>query len=119
MRKPVEIALRGIPHSDALESCIGEEADKLERVCHHILSCNVVAEALQRQKQRGARFSVQLNIALPGTEVVVNREHREDVYVALRDAFQAAAVQLKEHARRQTNTGRRSLSATPEGDRER
>jgi hypothetical protein len=43
---------------------------------------------------------VRLNITLPGTEVVVSREHAEDVYIAVRDAFEAAGLQLKDHMRR-------------------
>jgi ribosome-associated translation inhibitor RaiA len=100
MHFPVEIVLRGVPHSGALERYIGEEADKLGRICGRILTCHVAAEALHRPQQQGAQFAVRLNITLPGTEVVVNREHGEDVYCAVSDAFQAAGLQLKEHMRR-------------------
>jgi ribosome-associated translation inhibitor RaiA len=90
-------------HSGALERCIREEADKLDRVGGVILSCHVIVEALHQPKRQGAPFAVRLNITLPGTEVVVNREHGEDVCVAVRDAFQAAGLQLKDHMRRQSN----------------
>jgi ribosome-associated translation inhibitor RaiA len=103
MQNPVEIVLRGIPQSGALERYIGEQARKLDLVCDRLLSCHVVAEALHRQKQQAPRFAVRLNITLPGTEVVVNREHGEDVYMAVRDAFEAADLQLKDHMRRQSN----------------
>ena len=76
-------------------------------------TCHVVAEALHRPKQQGAQFAVRLNITLPGTEVVVNREHGEDVYIALRDAFEAAGLQLKDHMRRQSNIEHRSRNGTP------
>jgi ribosome-associated translation inhibitor RaiA len=107
MQNPVEIVLRGISQSGALERYIGEQARKLDRVCDRLLSCHVVAEALHRQKQQGAQFAVRLNITLPGTEVVVNREHGEDVYMAVRDAFEAAGLQLKDHMRRLGNVERR------------
>lgn len=113
MDNPVEIVLRGIPHSGALERYIGEETYKLDRVGGRILGCHVVAEALHRPKQQGAQFAVRLNITLPGTEVVVNREHGEDIYIALRDAFQAAGLQLKDHMRRQSNIEQRSGNGTP------
>jgi len=112
MHNPVEIVLRGIPHSGALERYIGEQARKLDRVCGLRLSCHVVAEALHRPKQQGAQFAVRLNITLPGTEVVVNREHGEDVYMAVRDAFEAAGLQLKDHMRRQSNIEPRSRNGT-------
>ena len=112
MHNPVEIVLRGIPHSGALERYIGEQARELDRVCDRLQSCHVVAEALHRPKQQGAQFAVQLNITLPGTEVVVNREHGEDVYIAVRDAFEAAGLQLKDHMRRQSNIEPRSRNGT-------
>jgi ribosome-associated translation inhibitor RaiA len=100
MQNPVEITLRGVPHSAALERFVGEEARKLERACDRIAACHVKAELLRRDKRQGAQLSVRLNITLPGKEFVVNREHDEDVYIALRDAFAAAGRQLKEHMRR-------------------
>jgi len=104
MRDPVEITLRGVPQSAALERYIGEQARALERQCERVQACQVVVEALQRPRQRGAQIAVRLNIMLPGAEVVVNREHGEDVYIALRDAFEAATLQLKDHVRRQNDT---------------
>lgn len=100
MHFPVEIALRGIPPSSALEHYIGEEARKLDGICDRIVSCQAVAEWQQREQQQGAQFAVRLIITLPGTEVVVNREHGDDVYMAVRDAFAAAGLQLKDHMRR-------------------
>jgi len=113
MRNPVEITLRGVSRSGALERFVGEQARALERKCELIQTCNVMVEALHRTKQQGAQFAVRLNITLPGTEVVVNREHGEDVYIALRDAFEAAGLQLKDHVRRQGKVERRPHGGTP------
>ncbi|HEY5290887.1 MAG TPA: HPF/RaiA family ribosome-associated protein [Burkholderiales bacterium] len=113
MRDPVEITLRGIPHSAALERYVGEQARQLDRQCELIQACHVVVEALQRHRQQGAQIAVRLNITLPGTEVVVNREHGEDVYIALHDAFEAAGLQLKDHMRRQSNIEHRSRNGAP------
>ena len=38
---------------------------------------------------------------VPGHEVLVNRDHHEDVFVAVRDAFDAAARKLEDIARLQ------------------
>ena len=100
MDHPVDIALRGIPPSGALERYIGEEARRLDGICDCIRSCQVVAEAQQREQPQGAQLAVRLIVTLPGTEVVVNREHGSDVYLAVRDAFAAAGRQLKDHMRR-------------------
>ena len=76
----------------------------------------MVAEALQRERQPGAQIAVRLTITLPGTEVVVNREHAEDVYIALRDAFEAAGLQLMDYMRRQSTLDARGHDGTPHRD---
>jgi len=114
MHNLVEIALRGIPSSDALEHYIGEEVQRLEGICDHIRSCQVLAEALQRDKRQGVKITVRLVITLPGTEVVVNREHGEDVLMAVHDAFAAAGLQLEDHMRHSDKEHRpRSGSSSP------
>lgn len=119
MRTPVEISFRGVPASGALERLVGEQARQLERQCERVQACHVTVEALYREQQPGAQFAVRLNIMLPGTEVVVNREHREDVYMAVREAFEAAGLQLSDHMRRQGSIERGSDSANPGGKQER
>ena len=114
MRDTVEITLRGIAHSAALERYIGEQARRLDRICDRLQSCHAVAEALHRPNRQGAQFAVRLNITLPGTEVVVNREHGEDVYNAVRDAFDAAGLQLKDYMRRQSDGVPRSPNGAPQ-----
>lgn len=99
MRNTVEISLRGIAASDALERYIRAEADKLAQVCDCIAGCLVVAEALQPERER-ALYAARLVIRLPGTEFMVNRERPDDVYQALSDAFAAAGLRLKEYQRR-------------------
>jgi ribosome-associated translation inhibitor RaiA len=113
MQNRMQLTLRGIVRSGTLERYIADEARKLDRVCDGILACHVVAEALHRGNEDGAQFAVRLNITLPGTEVVVNREHGKDVRVAVRDAFEAAGLQLENHMRRLAANGHRSDGGTP------
>ncbi len=116
MRNPVEVTLRGVAESGALQRYISDKARGLDRQCGRIQTCHVVIEALRQRRLQGAQFAVRINITLPGTEVVVNREHGEDVYIALRDAFEAASVQLKERMRRLGDVGRRARSGTANPD---
>jgi hypothetical protein len=101
MYSPPEIVLRGIPRSGELETYIGDEARRLEQVSDRVLTCRVVAQASRRPRQQGVQYAVVLAVTLPGTEIVVNREHAEDIRIALHEAFRAAALQLEDHARRQ------------------
>lgn len=101
MKIPLQITFRNVDHSDAIEANITEKAAKLDKVCKKIMSCRVVVEESQRRQHQGKLFSVRLDITVPGKEMAVTREENEDVYVAIRDAFDAASRRLEEHARRQ------------------
>ncbi len=89
-----------MPRSEALEEAILDRAAKLDRFNPHVVSCRAVVEEVARHKQQGKEFVVRLDIKIPGGEVAINREHSEDPFVAMRDAFDAARRQLEDHARR-------------------
>jgi len=100
MQIPLQITVRGIEHSDALETHIRDKANKLEEFFDHITSCRVVVEVPHKHHHQGKQFNVRLDIGVPGSEIVVNRDHAEDVYVALRDAFDAAKRKIEDYARK-------------------
>ena len=101
MSLPLEITLRDIPHSEAVETRIREKAEKLTRFNDRIMSCHVTVESPQRHKHQGKLYSVHVDIRLPaGVEVVVTRVQDEDVFVAIRDAFAVATRRIEEHSRK-------------------
>jgi ribosomal subunit interface protein len=99
MQTPLQITFRNLPRSDALEARIRDKAAKLEEFDPRIMSCHVVVEELDRHHHKGKQFTVRLDIRVPGHEVVIDRDHHEDIYVALRDAFNAAGRKLEEVVR--------------------
>ena len=101
MELMLQITTRDILHSEALENHIREKAEKLEKFYPHILHCRIVVELPHKHKHQGRIFDVHLDMTVPGAELVVNRVANEDVYVAVRDAFDAAKRQLEDYARRQ------------------
>jgi ribosomal subunit interface protein len=101
MKLPLQITLRDMPQSDALEAAIREKADKLDLFYPSIMSCRVTVEMPGKHKHQGKQFTVRVDLTVPGKEIVVNRDHHEDVYVALRDAFDVAKRQLEDYGRRQ------------------
>ena len=100
MQLPLQITLRNLAHSDAVETAIRKRAEKLDRYHKHIVSCRVVVEIPSRHKQQGKEFVVRLDIKVPGSEIAINHDHHEDVYRAVQDAFLAARRKLEDHARR-------------------
>ena len=99
MHVPLQITVRDFPQSEALEARIREKAAKLEEFHPNIISCRVSIEELRKHQQQGRHFQVNLDVRVPGKEIVVNHMHDEDVYVALRNAFDAAKRQLEEAGR--------------------
>lgn len=105
MQIPVQISFRNIEPSPAVEARVRERVAKLDQFFDRIMSCRVMIEAPDRQKRKGKLYHVRIELGVPGKELVVDRSPKEkhaheDVYVAIRDAFDAARRQLQDHARK-------------------
>jgi len=101
MKLPLQITTRNISLSEAAEENIREKAAKLNTFCDRITSCRVLVEVPHRHKQRGTTYNVHIDMTIPGTEIVVKKEQSEDLYVSIRDAFDAARRQLQDYMQRQ------------------
>jgi cold shock CspA family protein/ribosome-associated translation inhibitor RaiA len=129
MKTPLQITFRNMPRSNAIEENVREKAAKLDALFDGITSCRVIVEAPHRHHYKGKAYVVRIDITVPSGELVINRapkrlnaakvslseelekdlaEHHEpskhaaheDVYVAIRDAFNAATRKLQAYARR-------------------
>ena len=104
MDVPMEVSFHNMDRSDAVEAKVRERAVKLERYFDHITSCRVVIEAPERRHTKGNLFRVKIEIGVPGRPPLIVNRHpgqkhaHEDVYVAVRDAFDAARRQLEDYA---------------------
>ena len=101
MRLAPQITLKDIAHSEAVEAKIREKITKLDQFSDRVMACRVTVESTQRRHHQGKLFTVRIDITVPGRELVVNRIENEDLYVSIRDAFDAAKRQLEEHTRKQ------------------
>jgi ribosomal subunit interface protein len=99
MQVPLQITVRGMAHSDALDARIRAKVAKLEEFYPQITSCRVAVEELGKHQQQGRHFQVKIDVRVPSREILANRDHHEDVYVALRDAFDVLKRQLDEEIR--------------------
>jgi len=98
MQIPLQITLRNVAKSEAVESVIRRKAAKLDRYHRRIVSCRVVVEIPSRHRHQGKEFVVRLDIKVPGSEIVITHDHHEDLYAALHEAFHAAQRRLEGHA---------------------
>ncbi|NIR29983.1 MAG: HPF/RaiA family ribosome-associated protein [Gammaproteobacteria bacterium] len=119
MRLPLEITFRNMQQSPAIESRIREKASKLEEFCEDIMGCRVAVEAPHRNHNKGNLYHIRIDLTVPDGELVVSRgpgqQHaHEDVYVAIRDAFNAAKRQVQDYMRRRRGHVKRH-DAPPHG----
>ena len=105
MQQPVQIVFRNMESSAAIEDRIRERVQALERFYAPLMSCRVAVELHHRHHHQGNLFHVRVDLKVPDSEIVANREPsehhaHEDVYVAIRDAFDAVRRQLEDYVRR-------------------
>lgn len=95
MQVPLQIIIRDDDPSGAIEKRIREKAEKLNQFSDRIISCRVAIEFTQRHKHQGKLYNVRIHLAVPGKELVANHNEKEDLYVAIRDAFDDMVRQLE------------------------
>ena len=113
MQIPIQVTFHGMPQSAALDTAIRQHAGKLDRFHPHMMSLRAVVGQMARHKQQGKEFAVRLDIKVKGGEIAIHRDHDEDVFVAVRDAFDAARRKLEDHARRRRGDVKRKRPSAP------
>jgi ribosomal subunit interface protein len=105
---PLELSFHNLEPSDALKAAVQEHVNRLEQFHDHIIGCRVVIEIPNKsQKATGNPPDVHIVIRVPGKEIVVSREYKDnghkkaanDAYSVLEDAFRVAQQQLKDYRR--------------------
>lgn len=108
MQQPLQITFRDIPPSENVEIVIREKAKKLDQFFDKIMSCRVMVESPHTHHHQGMLYHVRVDLTVPGAELIASRSTdknhaHEDVYVAIRDAFDAAKRQLQDYKRKLKN----------------
>ena len=131
MKIPLQITFRNMAPTEAIEKRIRKKVEKLELFYNRLRSCKVTVEAPHRHHRKGKSYAVRIDLTVPEDELVIrhttNRlaltrrtsakkdeielyerhepsKHaaRDDLYVAIRDAFNAAGRKLQDYARRRS-----------------
>jgi ribosomal subunit interface protein len=101
MSIPLRLTFHGMDPSDAVEQRVREKLDQLERFSDKLMGCRVVVDRPHQHHHQGSLYSVKVELELAGADPILagrdkHDDHaHEDVYVALRDAFEAAKRQLE------------------------
>lgn len=105
MQTALQIVFHNMEPSAAVEANIRDRVSKLERFCDKITSLRVTVEAPHRHHHKGNIYHIAVDIVVPDAEIVVSRNPHEnhaheDVYVAIRDAFNSARRRLEDYEAR-------------------
>jgi ribosomal subunit interface protein len=100
MSNEFQVVFHNIDQSDALSESVQKRIDKLRRFSSDIIGGRVVLDSPHNNQHKGKVYSVAIEIHTSNKPVVVTQEQHdnhahEDLYVAIRDAFNAAERQLK------------------------
>ncbi|MSR11544.1 MAG: ribosome-associated translation inhibitor RaiA [Gammaproteobacteria bacterium] len=100
MSNEFQIVYHNLDQTEAINDAVQKRIAKLQRFCDQIITGRVVLDSPHNNHHKGKVYSVGLEVHTAIKEVRVNQEHHdnhahEDLYVAIRDAFDAAERQLK------------------------
>lgn len=100
MSNEFQILFHNIDQSDAIIDNVNKRISKLKRYTNDIIGGRVVLDSPHNNQTKGKVYSVAVELHTPNKEVVVKQDQHdkhshEDLYVAIRDAFNAAERQLK------------------------
>ena len=99
MSIPTDITFQGIDHSDAIEAKIHERLARLEAMSPDLHKIHVWVRA-PHQKHKATQYVIDLSAEMPGKTLAISRQPGDnyahtDIYVAIRDAFEAMERKLR------------------------
>lgn len=105
MQHPPRIMFVDLPVDDEMEALIEEKIGELEKFYSRITSCRVAVSLPHRHKRQGNLVAIHIDIHVPGTVLVVDREpaasqRDENWRVAVHDAFDRARRQVEEFSQK-------------------
>ncbi|WP_157729821.1 ribosome hibernation-promoting factor, HPF/YfiA family [Bacterioplanes sanyensis] len=114
--KGLEISFRDIDHSDAIEQHIRDKADKLTSTYDDITGIRAVVALPHNRSNKGKLAHVSVEVGLPGETVAITHDQHdqaehEDMYLAIRHAFDKAQRKVRKIHERRVDSKRRSAAA--------
>jgi hypothetical protein len=120
MTTPITVAFPKCKASPWLAAEIHDRVERLKVICADILSCRVVVDIPHRRHQKGNRFSLRIELAVPGEDLAITRDanlhgsvkdmderawakrfdveaNRRDIRLVMSDAFDAAKRRLRDY----------------------
>lgn len=99
MQTRLRVAVHGEGITDEIRSKIEDKFSKLDHYFSRITGCTVTVNVVKAGRKHGQLFELHVDVTVPKGNLVVDRHRAESLYVAIREAFNAARRKLQEHAR--------------------
>lgn len=104
MKVPVKVVYRNLlpQYKEGIQDQVRLLSGKLDKFHPDIISCRIVVELPHKRHQEGNLFRTTITLNVPDKQIVVSRENplsqiHENIYVAVRRAFEDAIRQLDEY----------------------
>ena len=110
MQQPLQITIKDIDHSPAIEQEIRAKIEKLEHYADDIISCHVVVELTQKHQQQGQLHNLHIRLTVPGKELVATRNAHENLWIAIKEA----SDDMRDQLRRYTEQRRKQVKNHPD-----
>jgi hypothetical protein len=112
MQPSLTLTFRHLERSGALEDRARELGSRLERFGKRIAQCHMTLEGPDGRRG-GASYLVKIDLTVPGAQIHADSLHgdgaaHEDIYLALRDAYNNAKRQLQDLHRGRIGSARYS-----------
>lgn len=117
MTNDIQVVFHNIEQTEALAEAVDKRIDKLARFCDQIINGRIVLDSPHNHHHKGKVYSVSIELHTPQLEVRVNQDQHdkqahEDLYVAIRDAFNVAERQLRSIDKKHRATPMHELSVS-------
>lgn len=100
----LKIQYLGFAESNAVSAVVWDYVENLEKFYNQIMSCHVIISYPHRKQHKGGIYHVKIRMHMVGADIIIDKEPEmnhahEDVYVAIRDAFDAAKRKVEDLVR--------------------
>lgn len=99
MLLPLELRQKDVTLPPAMADEVRERARSLERHVDRIMRCRVTIEGSGKHHRQG-RYSVTIDLLVPGSEIVIHKQEALNLTLALNKAFEAAERRLEDRQSR-------------------
>lgn len=103
MTRLLDVHFHNMQPHESVTALIQTRLTKLQELYPHITRCHVAIDVPHRHHRKGRRYAVQIDLTVPGKELVSHNhlEHTsaEHLTTALSEAFRVSERQLKAYSR--------------------